>query len=41
MGEMGNAYNIFVGKSEGQRSLGRILQWIGEKQDGKVWILFI
>jgi hypothetical protein len=46
MGHMRNAYNILVGKTEGQRPLGRlrvagriILKWILEKQDeGVDWI---
>jgi hypothetical protein len=46
MGEIRNAYKIFVEKSEGQRRLGRtrhrwkdkILEWILRKQGGKVWI---
>jgi len=47
-GEMRSAYEILMGKSEGKRPLGRIgidvktvLEWILEKQSGKVWTGFI
>jgi hypothetical protein len=47
MGEMTNTYKILVGKSEGKRprdpSVDRriILQWLLDKQGGKVWNGFI
>jgi hypothetical protein len=44
MGDMRNAYKIFVGKPEGKGALGVfsadvkiISEWILGKQDGKVW----
>jgi hypothetical protein len=44
MGEMRNAYNILVGKSDVKRALGRlcvygriILKLISIKMDGRVW----
>jgi hypothetical protein len=48
MGEMGNVYNMVVGKLEGKRPLGRPrrrwyfnIEWILQKQDGNVWIGYI
>jgi len=48
MGGMRSAYRILVGKPAGKRALGRprcvggriILEWILEKQGGKVWTGF-
>jgi hypothetical protein len=43
-GDMRNAYKTLVGEPEGKkRLLGRriILEWILEKQGGKVWTGFI
>jgi hypothetical protein len=38
MGEMGNAYNILVGKRERKRPDRKIiLEWILGKQDERVW----
>jgi hypothetical protein len=48
MGDMRNAYKIFVRKPKGTRLLGRprhrwviILEWIIEEYGGKLWTGFI